>query len=97
MLISNVFFILDNVSFTQDKLPDSQKCGVVYKVDCLSCDQCYIGEIGRKMEVRIQEHRDEANKVTSRRRTRGSLVKEDPTKFKSAVTEHLMTHNHVMD
>ena len=81
----------------KDKLPDGQKCGVVYKVDCLSCDQCYIGETGRKLEVRIQEHRDEADKVTSRRRTRGSLAEEDPTKFKSAITEHLRTHNHVMD
>ena len=81
----------------KDKLPDSQKCGVVYKVDCLSCDQCYIGETGRKLEVRIEEHRDEAEKVTSRRRTRGRLAEEDPTKFRSAITEHLRTQNHVMD
>ena len=81
----------------KDKLPDSQKCGVVYKVDCLSCNQCYIGETGRKLEVRIEEHRDEAEKVTSRRRTRGSLAEEDPTKFRSAITEHLRTQNHVMD
>ena len=58
----------------------------------MSCDQWYIGETGW-----IQEHRDEADKVTSRRRTRGSLAEEDPTKFKSAITEHLRIHNHVMD
>ena len=81
----------------KDKLPDSHKCGVVYKVDCLSCDQCYIGETGRKLEVRIKEHREEADKVTARRVTRSSVAAEDPTKFKSAITEHLRSKNHVMD
>ena len=30
--------------------------GVVYKVDCTSCDQSYVGETGRTLKVRIKEH-----------------------------------------
>ena len=81
----------------KDKLSDLQKCGVVYKVDCLSCDQCYIGETGRKLEVRIKEHKEEADKVMARRVTRRTLAAEEPKEFKSAITEHLRTMNHVMD
>ena len=40
---------------------------------------------------------EEADKVTARRVTRSSVAAEDPTKFKSAITEHLRSKNHVMD
>ena len=73
-------------NFFFSKVEDMQKCGVVYQVDCLSCDSTYIGETGRKLETRIKEHRSEAEKVTARRKTRSTSISEDPTNFKSAIS-----------
>ena len=29
----------------------------VYRIDCLDCDSCYIGETGRSLKTRLREHR----------------------------------------
>ena len=36
---------------------DEQKKGVVYEVPCGGCNQVYIGETGRSLEVRLKEHK----------------------------------------
>ena len=72
----------------KDKIPDDEKCGVVYCVSCLNCSQKYVGETGRKLGTRITEHRKEADKVTSSKKTRSTSVTEDTTSFKSAISEH---------
>ena len=38
------------------KAGDCAKSGVVYQVECLSCHAIYIGETGRPLRVRINEH-----------------------------------------
>lgn len=40
----------------KDKTPDGKKCGVVYKISCPTCDETYIGETARAMQVRLTEH-----------------------------------------
>ena len=47
---------------------DSTEC--VYKVSCANCDKTYIGETGRKFEVRLQEHRTDLESKTGRTFTR---------------------------
>ena len=81
----------------KDKLEDNHKCGVIYRVNCLSCQQIYLGETGRKLETRIKEHEDETTQVTSKPKTRSTSVSEDTTKFKSAIPEHIRSQNHLMD
>ena len=81
----------------KDKVADTEKCGVVYHVPCLSCPQVYIGETGRKMKVRIEEHRKETEKVTSTRKTRSTSVSEDTSTFKSAISIHAREKNHLMN
>ena len=46
----------------KDKIPISQKQGVVYKVNCKNCDSCYIGQTKRSVETRMKEH--ESNILT---------------------------------
>ena len=81
----------------KDKLQDSQKCGTVYCVPCLSCPQKYIGESGRKLGTRIGEHRRETDKTSARTKTRSTSVTEDTSTFKSAISEHARDLNHIMD
>jgi len=40
----------------KDKTPDSNKCGVVYKIDCSECTDSYVGETSRALGTRIKEH-----------------------------------------
>ena len=40
----------------KDKTPDSNKCGVVYKIDCPDCTDTYVGETARALGTRINEH-----------------------------------------
>ena len=81
----------------KDKVKDEDKCGVVYHIPCLSCPQVYIGETGRKLSVRIEEHEKETEKVTAPRKTRSTSVSEDTSKFKSAVSVHCREQNHIMN
>ena len=64
---------------------------------CLSCPQVYIGETGRKMSVRIEEHRKETEKVTATRKTRSTSVSEDTSTFKSTISVHATEQNHLMN
>ena len=43
----------------KDHEDKEQTTECVYKVPCASCEKTYIGETGRKLGVRLQEHRSE--------------------------------------
>ena len=81
----------------KDKIEDKHKCGVVYRVNCLSCQKIYLGETARKLEYRIKEHEDETENVTAKPKTRSTSVSEDTSEFKSAISEHTRANNHLMD
>ena len=40
----------------KDPTPTVNKCGVVYNINCNSCDDSYIGETARSLGQRFQEH-----------------------------------------
>ena len=40
----------------KDKLEIHEKCGVVYETECGQCGESYIGETGRSMGERAEEH-----------------------------------------
>ena len=81
----------------KDKVPDDQKCGIVYRIPCLSCPMLYTGESARKLTTRIEEHKAEVEVKTSLPKTRSTSVTEDTSQFKSATTEHARENNHVLD
>ena len=45
----------------KDKVPDKDKTGLVYNIPCKNCSQVYVGETGRKLETRLQEHQKEVD------------------------------------
>ena len=40
----------------KDKIPSDLSVFVVYKLNCSSCNACYIGETARHMRTRVDEH-----------------------------------------
>ena len=45
------------LSRPKDVIPEMQKSGVVYKIPCASCPASYIGQTGRRLQQRLDEHK----------------------------------------
>ena len=78
----------------QDK-EDITEC--VYKVPCANCDKTYVGETGRKLGVRLHEHKTEVESKTKRAYTRSQRTASLTEYSKSALTDHANQANHTID
>ena len=81
----------------KDKVRTLKKANCVYRIPCKSCDKSYVGETGRSLDIRMEEHRKDADKSESRPYTRSSKSLAASEIHKSAITDHVVTDNHVMD
>ena len=68
----------------------------VYKVPCASCEKTYIGETGRKLGVRLQEHRSEVESKTNRAITRSHRSISSAESNRSELTDDAVQKNHVI-
>ena len=57
----------------------------------------YVGETGRKFCLRIKEHKKEMDFFTAGTQTRASRARESSKTHKSAITDHAVEENHVID
>ena len=64
---------------------------------CANCDKTYIGEIGRKFGVRLQEHRTEVESETGCIFTRSLRASSLTEHNKSALTDYTTQENHVIN
>ena len=64
---------------------------------CKNCSSSYIGETGRKFGLRIKEHKKEVDSFTAGTQTRTSRARESSVTHKSAITDHAMEENKVID
>ena len=65
------------IKLGKDKIEKSETCGVVYKINCMSCSATYIGETKRMSKIRVKEHeRDKENKsvIATHQRTENHTV-----------------------
>jgi len=63
----------------KDRLDARQNTDIVYKIECINCDQVYIGQTKRHLETRIKEHRNNIN---------------NPSHNYSVVTNHRLSEKH---
>ena len=49
--------LISFLSHPKDPLPELQRRDVVYKIPCATCSSSYIGQTGRKLSQRLDEHR----------------------------------------
>ena len=64
---------------------------------CKNCSSSYVGETGRKFGLRIKELKKEVNSFTAGTQTRASSARESSVSYKSAITDHAVEENHVID
>ncbi len=65
----------------KDSIPTLKKTGVVYRIPCKDCDVQYIGQTGRALGARRNEH----ERAVRLRRTE-----------KSALAQHVMEFDHLI-
>ncbi|EZA55367.1 hypothetical protein X777_04820, partial [Ooceraea biroi] len=83
MVVNTVPKKLDLViSRGKDKIELGQRNGVVYKIDCINCDACYIGQTKQHLDTRIKEHRVDIKKHLSNH---------------SVVNKHRLSNGHEFD
>jgi len=64
---------------------------------CKNCDKTYIKEAGRAYGVHLQEHRQEVTQRDVRAYTRSTSKSAATEQNKSAVTDHAISLNHIID
>ena len=50
----------------KDRRNNLEKAGVVYKIECKECESNYVGETGRCLQDRINEHKKDVRKKNER-------------------------------
>lgn len=68
----------------KDRINLEDQSGMVYKINCLQCEKCYIGETTQKLSTRINQHKNNV---------RNGATMKNPT----ALVKHGVTANHLFD
>jgi len=80
----------------KDKVEEEAKTKLIYRVFCKNCS--YVAETGRKFGLRIKEHKKRSGLFTTAgTQTRASRARESSVTHKSAITDHVVEENHVID
>jgi len=85
------------VVYLKVKVKDEEKTELIYRVPCKNCSSSYVGETGRKFVMRVKEHKKEVDYFTAGTQTRASRARESSVTHKSAITDHAVEENHVID
>lgn len=76
--INNVNCKFDNmIKLGKDKYKKEEISNIVYKINCKDCESTYIGQSGRKLQIRVDEHKKDVKKC----------------KTKSALYKHMLDNN----
>jgi len=68
------------------------------KVPCANCDKSYVGETGRKLGVRLHEHKTEVESKTKRAFSRNQRTASLPVwRNSKPLTDHANQANHTID
>ena len=81
----------------KDKVKDKERTKLIYRVPCKNCSSSYVGETVRKFGLRIKEHKKEVDSFTAGTQTQASRSRESSVTHKSAITDHAVEENHVID
>ena len=89
-----------NLVHPKDKCEIPDEVGqLVYQIPCKNCEGSYIGETGRLLRTRLEEHKKDAETSAAdmARYTRSNRKVSERTYNKSALSDHQNQLNHVID
>ena len=82
----------------KDKVWDDEKNELIYRIPCKNCPSSYIRETGRKLGLRMKEHRKQLDSFTADTQSRAPpRAMESNIIHKSAITDYAVEENHVVD
>ena len=81
----------------KNKIEKEDQTRVVYKIGCNNCSSVYIGETGRKLSTRMNEHKTNVQELPTASQTRSSRNDSTSIKHKSAICNHANHENHVIN
>ena len=84
----------------KDKIKDEEKTELIYRIPCKNCPTLTLGKQAGsyfKLGLRMKEHRKEVDSFTTGTHTRASRARESSITHKSAITDHGVEENHVID
>ena len=80
-----------------DKVELEEQDELVYQIPCKNCGAEYIGETGRLLKSRLEEHRKDVDNTKKEKYTRSGKKRLMSTINKSALTDHATTENHIIE
>ena len=82
----------------KDKVDPLSTTDCIYEIPCANCDSTYVGETGRRLETRKDEHKTETDKVVKSKGnfTRQMRKQSESEQSKSAIADHAVQQNHVI-
>ena len=92
----------------KDKIEKNDRSNLCYKIGCNECDECYIGQTGRRLGTRLAEHRRSNNIFKYKKRTKKNVLRSpspsptklSPTKLtpsKTALKHHFDSTGHTFN
>ena len=81
----------------KDKVELEEQGELVYQIPHKNCGAEYIGETGRLLKTRLEEHRKDVDNTKNEKYTRSGKKRLMSTINKSALTDHATTENHIID
>ena len=82
----------------KDQRTLEERSGLVYRIPCESCDCVYVGETARNFKYRLKEHKKDVDTASANRVFTRAAKKTSEAEFhKSAITDHVMRKNHVIN
>ena len=86
-----------NLCIRKDKRDQLNTTHAIYEAPCRNRNLAYIGETGRKFGTRLDQHKSEVEKVSSKIATRADRKESLMNTYKSTITDHMAEKNHVID
>ena len=82
----------------KDSRPMLRTSDCVYRIPCGNCNEVYIGETGRHLEERLEEHKTSVRKAAKARftRSRSARAAAGEDKHKSGLADHVAATNHTV-
>ena len=81
----------------KDKRSVPESAGVVYSIPCRDCPIVYIGETGRRFEMRQKEHKKDLKQLEGVKYTRARRKESITDIHQSALMDHIDRKNHTID